>query len=54
MLFLSAAHVIFPHFLIRFGKKKEDKSSKGDPKGHSKHGALKEEDLAKMKSEQER
>ncbi|XP_053137578.1 partitioning defective 3 homolog B isoform X6 [Hemicordylus capensis] len=40
--------------MLRFGKKKEDKGAKGDQKGNSKHGALKEEDLEKMKEERER
>ncbi|XP_077175345.1 partitioning defective 3 homolog B isoform X1 [Paroedura picta] len=40
--------------MLRFGKKKEDKGAKGDQKGNSKHGTLKEEDLEKMKEEQER
>ncbi|KAL8183631.1 UNVERIFIED_CONTAM: hypothetical protein K2H54_047626 [Gekko kuhli] len=39
---------------MRFGKKKEDKGAKGDQKGNSKHGTLKEEDLEKMKEERER
>ena len=44
----------FLNFLIRFGKKKEDKAAKSDQKGNSKHAALKEEDLEKMKEERER
>uniref|UniRef100_A0ABM5EN23 Partitioning defective 3 homolog B isoform X1 n=1 Tax=Pogona vitticeps TaxID=103695 RepID=A0ABM5EN23_9SAUR len=40
--------------MLRFGKKKEDKAAKSDQKGNSKHAALKEEDLEKMKEERER
>ncbi|XP_054827047.1 partitioning defective 3 homolog B isoform X2 [Eublepharis macularius] len=40
--------------MLRFGKKKEDKGAKGNQKGNSKHGPLKEEDLEKMKEERER
>ncbi|NXE91830.1 PAR3L protein, partial [Menura novaehollandiae] len=40
--------------MLRFGKKKEDKSGKGDQKGTPKQGMLKEEELEKMKDERER
>ncbi|XP_061463903.1 partitioning defective 3 homolog B isoform X2 [Rhineura floridana] len=40
--------------MLRFGKKKEERGAKGDQKGNSKHGTLKEEDLEKMKEERER
>ncbi|NWY49204.1 PAR3L protein, partial [Chionis minor] len=40
--------------MLRFGKKKEDKSGKTDPKGNPKQGILKEEELEKMKDERER
>uniref|UniRef100_A0A8C3LWU5 Par-3 family cell polarity regulator beta n=1 Tax=Chrysolophus pictus TaxID=9089 RepID=A0A8C3LWU5_CHRPC len=39
--------------MLRFGKKKEDKSGKADQKGNPKHDILKEEDLEKMKDERE-
>ncbi|NWW45724.1 PAR3L protein, partial [Pedionomus torquatus] len=40
--------------MLRFGKKKEDKSGKTDQKGNPKQGVLKEEELEKMKDERER
>ncbi|XP_014735746.1 PREDICTED: partitioning defective 3 homolog B isoform X2 [Sturnus vulgaris] len=40
--------------MLRFGKKKEDKSGKTDQKGTPKQGMLKEEELEKMKDERER
>ncbi|NXC67388.1 PAR3L protein, partial [Anhinga anhinga] len=40
--------------MLRFGKKKEDKSGKTDQKGNPKQGTLKEEELEKMKDERER
>ncbi|KAM6070487.1 partitioning defective 3 homolog B isoform 3-T3 [Chlamydotis macqueenii] len=40
--------------MLRFGKKKEDKSGKTDQKGNPKQGVLKEEELEKMKEERER
>ncbi|XP_009460645.1 PREDICTED: partitioning defective 3 homolog B [Nipponia nippon] len=40
--------------MLRFGKKKEDKSGKTDQKGNAKQGILKEEELEKMKDERER
>ncbi|XP_054236976.1 partitioning defective 3 homolog B [Indicator indicator] len=40
--------------MLRFGKKKEDKSGKMDQKGNPKQGMLKEEELEKMKDERER
>ncbi|NXI47213.1 PAR3L protein, partial [Galbula dea] len=40
--------------MLRFGKKKEDKSGKTDQKGNTKQGMLKEEELEKMKDERER
>uniref|UniRef100_A0A8C6ZFD5 Partitioning defective 3 homolog B n=1 Tax=Nothoprocta perdicaria TaxID=30464 RepID=A0A8C6ZFD5_NOTPE len=40
--------------MLRFGKKKEDKSGKVEQKGSPKHGMLKEEELEKMKDERER
>ncbi|NXP20595.1 PAR3L protein, partial [Scytalopus superciliaris] len=41
--------------MLRFGKKKEDKSGKADHKGNPKQGMLKEEEeLEKMKDERER
>ncbi|NXG22551.1 PAR3L protein, partial [Grallaria varia] len=40
--------------MLRFGKKKEDKSGKADQKGNPKQGVLKEEELEKMKDERER
>ncbi|XP_058695483.1 partitioning defective 3 homolog B isoform X3 [Poecile atricapillus] len=40
--------------MLRFGKKKEDKSGKADQKGTPKQGVLKEEELEKMKDERER
>ncbi|NWR72399.1 PAR3L protein, partial [Centropus unirufus] len=40
--------------MLRFGKKKEDKSGKTDQKGNPKQGLLKEEELEKMKDERER
>ncbi|XP_061860437.1 partitioning defective 3 homolog B isoform X2 [Colius striatus] len=40
--------------ILRFGKKKEDKSGKTDQKGNPKQGILKEEELEKMKDERER
>ncbi|XP_058695484.1 partitioning defective 3 homolog B isoform X4 [Poecile atricapillus] len=39
--------------MLRFGKKKEDKSGKADQKGTPKQGVLKEEELEKMKDERE-
>uniref|UniRef100_A0A8C4KKY7 Par-3 family cell polarity regulator beta n=1 Tax=Dromaius novaehollandiae TaxID=8790 RepID=A0A8C4KKY7_DRONO len=39
--------------MLRFGRKKEDKSGKADQKGSPKHGVLKEEELEKMKDERE-
>uniref|UniRef100_A0A8C6ZE29 Partitioning defective 3 homolog B n=1 Tax=Nothoprocta perdicaria TaxID=30464 RepID=A0A8C6ZE29_NOTPE len=39
--------------MLRFGKKKEDKSGKVEQKGSPKHGMLKEEELEKMKDERE-
>ncbi|NXJ76046.1 PAR3L protein, partial [Trogon melanurus] len=40
--------------MLRFGKKKEDKSGKTDQKGNPKQAVLKEEELEKMKDERER
>ncbi|XP_067154873.1 partitioning defective 3 homolog B isoform X4 [Apteryx mantelli] len=40
--------------MLRFGKKKEDKSGKADQKGSPKPSVLKEEELEKMKDERER
>ncbi|XP_069717047.1 partitioning defective 3 homolog B isoform X2 [Phaenicophaeus curvirostris] len=40
--------------MLRFGKKKEDKSGKMDQKGNPKQGLLKEEEMEKMKDERER
>ncbi|XP_055574403.1 partitioning defective 3 homolog B isoform X4 [Falco biarmicus] len=40
--------------MLRFGKKKEDKSGKTDQKGNPKQDVLKEEELEKMKDERER
>ncbi|XP_074001766.1 partitioning defective 3 homolog B isoform X3 [Numenius arquata] len=40
--------------MLRFGKKKEDKSGKMDQKGNPKQGILREEELEKMKDERER
>ncbi|NXU59403.1 PAR3L protein, partial [Turnix velox] len=40
--------------MLRFGKKKEDKSGKTDQKGNPKQGILKEEELEKKKDERER
>ncbi|XP_048165264.1 partitioning defective 3 homolog B [Corvus hawaiiensis] len=40
--------------MLRFGKKKEDKSGKADQKETAKQGMLKEEELEKMKDERER
>ncbi|XP_076198553.1 partitioning defective 3 homolog B isoform X2 [Aptenodytes patagonicus] len=40
--------------MLRFGKKKEDKSGKTDQKGNPKQAILKEEELEKMKDERER
>ncbi|NXF00865.1 PAR3L protein, partial [Smithornis capensis] len=40
--------------MLRFGKKKEDKSGKADQKGNPKQGMLKEEELEKIKDERER
>ncbi|NXA48526.1 PAR3L protein, partial [Nothocercus julius] len=40
--------------MLRFGKKKEDKSGKAEQKGSPKHGVLKEEELQKLKDERER
>ncbi|XP_068804156.1 partitioning defective 3 homolog B isoform X3 [Struthio camelus] len=40
--------------MLRFGKKKEDKSGKVDQKGNPKHSVLKEEEVEKMKDERER
>ncbi|NXN35268.1 PAR3L protein, partial [Rhinoptilus africanus] len=40
--------------MLRFGKKKEDKSGKTDQKGNPRQGVLKEEELEKMKDERER
>ncbi|NWU75601.1 PAR3L protein, partial [Onychorhynchus coronatus] len=40
--------------MLRFGKKKEDRSGKADQKGNTKQGMLKEEELEKMKDERER
>ncbi|XP_075566597.1 partitioning defective 3 homolog B [Pelecanus crispus] len=40
--------------MLRFGKKKEEKSGKTDQKGNPKQGILKEEELEKMKDERER
>ncbi|XP_053925839.1 partitioning defective 3 homolog B isoform X2 [Cuculus canorus] len=40
--------------MLRFGKKKEDKSGKVDQKGNPKQGLLKEEEMEKMKDERER
>ncbi|XP_059709243.1 partitioning defective 3 homolog B isoform X4 [Haemorhous mexicanus] len=39
--------------MLRFGKKKEDKSGKADQKGTPKQGMLREEELEKMKDERE-
>ncbi|XP_064017313.1 partitioning defective 3 homolog B isoform X4 [Pogoniulus pusillus] len=39
--------------MLRFGKKKEDKSGKTDQKGNLTQGMLKEEELEKMKDERE-
>ncbi|XP_074001767.1 partitioning defective 3 homolog B isoform X4 [Numenius arquata] len=39
--------------MLRFGKKKEDKSGKMDQKGNPKQGILREEELEKMKDERE-
>uniref|UniRef100_A0A8B9IAI3 Par-3 family cell polarity regulator beta n=1 Tax=Anser brachyrhynchus TaxID=132585 RepID=A0A8B9IAI3_9AVES len=39
--------------MLRFGKKKEDRSGKTDQKGNPKHDVLKEEELEKMKDERE-
>ncbi|XP_051642783.1 partitioning defective 3 homolog B isoform X7 [Manacus candei] len=39
--------------MLRFGKKKEDRSGKADQKGNTKQGMLKEEELEKMKDERE-
>ncbi|XP_067154878.1 partitioning defective 3 homolog B isoform X9 [Apteryx mantelli] len=39
--------------MLRFGKKKEDKSGKADQKGSPKPSVLKEEELEKMKDERE-
>ncbi|XP_068878371.1 partitioning defective 3 homolog B isoform X4 [Aphelocoma coerulescens] len=39
--------------MLRFGKKKEDKSGKADQKETAKQGMLKEEELEKMKDERE-
>ncbi|NXM08238.1 PAR3L protein, partial [Tyrannus savana] len=40
--------------MLRFGKKKEDRSGKADQKGNPKQGMLKEEEMEKMKDERER
>ncbi|XP_071417999.1 partitioning defective 3 homolog B isoform X2 [Pithys albifrons albifrons] len=40
--------------MLRFGKKKEDKSGKADQKADPKQGMVKEEELEKMKDERER
>nr|XP_060638875.1 partitioning defective 3 homolog B isoform X1 [Anolis sagrei ordinatus] len=40
--------------MLRFGKKKEDKVVKGDQKGNTKSGTLKEEEFERMKEERER
>ncbi|OPJ90185.1 partitioning defective 3-like protein B isoform B [Patagioenas fasciata monilis] len=40
--------------MLRFGKRKEDKSGKTDQKGNAKQGILKEEELEKMRDERER
>ncbi|NXA08058.1 PAR3L protein, partial [Sapayoa aenigma] len=40
--------------MLRFGKKKEDKSGKADQKGNTRQGMHKEEELEKMKDERER
>ncbi|NXA41046.1 PAR3L protein, partial [Eudromia elegans] len=40
--------------MLRFGKRKEDKSGKAEQKGSPKHGMLKEEELERMKEERER
>uniref|UniRef100_K9IP03 Partitioning defective 3 homolog B n=1 Tax=Desmodus rotundus TaxID=9430 RepID=K9IP03_DESRO len=40
--------------MLRFGKKKDDKAGKAEPKGPLKHGGLREEELEKMKEERER
>ncbi|NWR28705.1 PAR3L protein, partial [Tachuris rubrigastra] len=40
--------------MLRFGKKKEDRSGKADQKGNPKQSILKEEELEKMKDERER
>ncbi|KAL4669389.1 hypothetical protein H8959_007943, partial [Pygathrix nigripes] len=40
--------------MLRFGKKKENKSGKAEQKGALKHGGLREEELEKMKEERER
>lgn len=40
--------------MLRFGKKKDDKAGKAEPKGPPKHGGLREEELEKMKEERER
>ncbi|KAM5229238.1 partitioning defective 3 homolog B isoform 2-T2 [Ctenodactylus gundi] len=40
--------------MLRFGKKRDDKSGKAEQKGALKQGTLEEEDLEKMKDERER
>ncbi|XP_070278040.1 partitioning defective 3 homolog B [Myotis yumanensis] len=40
--------------MLRFGKKKDEKSGKAEQKGPVKHGGLREEELEKMKEERER
>ncbi|XP_070314614.1 partitioning defective 3 homolog B isoform X2 [Odocoileus virginianus] len=40
--------------MLRFGKKKDDKSGKAEQKGPPKQGGLREEELEKMKEERER
>ncbi|XP_069082090.1 partitioning defective 3 homolog B isoform X1 [Pleurodeles waltl] len=40
--------------MLRFGKKKEDKSGKAEPKGNLKNATIKEEELEKMKEERDR
>ncbi|KAM9036460.1 partitioning defective 3 homolog B isoform 2-T2 [Sarcophilus harrisii] len=40
--------------MLRFGKKKDDKSGKNEQKGNLKQGMLQEEELEKMKEERER
>ncbi|XP_069471658.1 partitioning defective 3 homolog B isoform X2 [Ambystoma mexicanum] len=40
--------------MLRFGKKKEDKTGKTEQKGNTKNATIKEEELEKMKEERER